>query len=161
MPGGADYFEAVVRAGAAPKSASNWVQGELQRTLKAAGATDAGASRVPPEALAELAIATDRGEVSSSVAKDVFAMMWETGRRAADIIRDEGLGQIGDEAALAGIVSRVLEANPQAVAEARMGKASVFGYLVGQVMKASGGKANPTVVGGLIRAWFDSDKRPA
>jgi aspartyl-tRNA(Asn)/glutamyl-tRNA(Gln) amidotransferase subunit B len=151
IPGGADFFEATVRAGAAPKAASNWIQGELRRQLKAEGLDDASASRVPPAALAELAGLADRGEISSSVAKEVFGRMWASGRPAAEIVRAEGLAQMGDEAALAAVVSRVLAANPDAVAQAREGKTNVVGFLVGQVMKASEGRANPKVVNELIR----------
>jgi aspartyl-tRNA(Asn)/glutamyl-tRNA(Gln) amidotransferase subunit B len=156
IPGGADYFEDAVRAGAAPKSASNWIQGELRRQLKAAGLDHASASRVPAAALAELATITDRGEVSSSAAKEVFGKMWSSGRPAADIIRAEGLAQIGDEAALAAVVRQVLAANPDAIAQVRGGKTSVVGFLVGQVMKASEGRANPKVVGELIRREIQS-----
>jgi aspartyl-tRNA(Asn)/glutamyl-tRNA(Gln) amidotransferase subunit B len=95
IPGAADYFEEAVRAGAAPKSASNWIQGEMRRTLKAADEESLAGARVSPQALAELTRATDRGEVSSTVAKEVLARMWATGRGAADIIRDEGFGQVG------------------------------------------------------------------
>jgi aspartyl-tRNA(Asn)/glutamyl-tRNA(Gln) amidotransferase subunit B len=151
IPGAAAYFEAMVGAGASAKSASNWIQGELRRALKEAAADDVAASPVPAAALAELAVLTERGDVSSSVAKEVFARMWTTGRRAADIIRDDGLAQVGDEQALAALVEAVVAAHPDAVAQARAGKAATFGFLVGQVMKASGGKANPKVVGDLIR----------
>jgi aspartyl-tRNA(Asn)/glutamyl-tRNA(Gln) amidotransferase subunit B len=151
IPGGADYFEAAVGAGAAPKSASNWIQGELRRQLKTDGLAHASASRIQPAALAELAALTDRGEISSTVAKDVFSRMWTSGRSAAAIVREDGLGQIGDEAALAAVVSRVLAAHSDAVAQAREGKTNVVGFLVGQVMKASEGRANPKVVTELIR----------
>jgi aspartyl-tRNA(Asn)/glutamyl-tRNA(Gln) amidotransferase subunit B len=151
IPGGADYFEESVRAGAAPKSASNWIQGELRRQLKADGLDHASASRIPPAALAELAAITDRGDVSSSAAKEVFGKMWSSGRSAADIVRADGLAQIGDEAALAAVVKQVLAANPEAIAQARGGKTNVVGFLVGQVMKASEGRANPKVAGELIR----------
>ncbi len=151
IPGAADYFEAAVRAGAAPKSASNWIQGEMRRTLKAAGEESLVGARVSPPALAELTGAVDRGEVSSTVAKEVFARMWATGRGAADIIRDQGLRQVGDEAALAALVQQVLAANPDALAQARAGKTSVVGFLVGQVMKASEGRANPKTVQALVK----------
>jgi aspartyl-tRNA(Asn)/glutamyl-tRNA(Gln) amidotransferase subunit B len=151
IPGAAAYFEAVVRAGAPPKAASNWIQGELRRTLKTEGAEDVASSKVSAEALAELAVLTERGEVSSTVAKDVFGRMWASGRRAGDIVREEGLGQIGDEAALTASVERVLAAHPEAVAQARAGKTNLVGFLVGQVMKESGGKANPRMVSDLVR----------
>jgi aspartyl-tRNA(Asn)/glutamyl-tRNA(Gln) amidotransferase subunit B len=151
ISGAADYFEAAVRAGAAPKATSNWIQGEVRRLLKASGHDTMAGARVSPEALAELAVAADRGDVSSTVAKDVLAKMWESGRRAADIIRDEGLAQVGDETALADLVSRVLADHSDAVAQARAGKTNVVGFLVGQVMKASEGRANPKVLQALVR----------
>ena len=86
----------------------------------------------------------------------LFGRMWTSGRSAADIVREEGLAQIGDEAALSAVVSRVLAANPDAVAQAREGKTNVVGFLVGQVMKESGGRANPRVVGDLIRRGIAS-----
>jgi aspartyl-tRNA(Asn)/glutamyl-tRNA(Gln) amidotransferase subunit B len=151
IPGGADFFEATVRAGAAAKSASNWVQGELRRHMKEAGIEHAASSRVTPAALAELAALSDSGKVSSSVAKDIFGKMWASGRPAGDIVREEGLGQIDDEAALSPVVRQVLAANPGAVAQFREGRTNVVGFLVGQVMKASEGRANPKIVTDIIR----------
>ena len=151
MPGGADYFEAVVRAGASAKTASNWVQGEVRRKLKDAGAEGLDASPIRPEALAELVILAERGVLSSTGAKEVFERMWTTGEGAADIVKKEGLGQIGDEAAVGALVADVVAAHPDAVAQYKSGRAATFGFLVGQVMKASGGKANPKLVNELLK----------
>ena len=151
LAGGADYFEAMVRAGASPKAASNWLQGEVRRMLKDIGADDMARVPVPAEALAELARLTEDGVVSSTVAKDVFATMWSSGRAPREIIDAAGLGQIGDADALSAIVADVIAKHPDAVAQYRAGKTNTFGFLVGQVMKASGGKANPKVVGDLLR----------
>jgi aspartyl-tRNA(Asn)/glutamyl-tRNA(Gln) amidotransferase subunit B len=152
LPGGADYFEAVVRAGASAKAAGNWIQGEVRRKLKDLGA-DGGMAAVPfaPDALAELVSLVERGTISSSAAKDVFEKMWASGDRAAVIVKREGLGQIGDQAALAAFVDEVLAANPAVVAEFRAGRTATLGFLVGQVMKKSGGKANPKIVNELLR----------
>jgi aspartyl-tRNA(Asn)/glutamyl-tRNA(Gln) amidotransferase subunit B len=147
----ADYFEAMVRAGATAKAASVWLQGEVRRKLKDLGEDDMARVPIDPGALAELASLTERGVVSSSVAKDVFEKMWATGSRAGAIIESEGLGQIGDEAALARVVADVLARHPDAVAQFRGGKQATFGFLVGQAMKASGGKANPKLVSELLR----------
>jgi aspartyl-tRNA(Asn)/glutamyl-tRNA(Gln) amidotransferase subunit B len=141
----------MVAAGAPAKAASNWMQGEIRRRLKDLGADDMAGVPVSARGLAELVTLTDRGVVSSTVAKDVFDKMWSSGRTAAAIIETEGLGQIGDEAALAGLVQTVVDQNPDAVAECKAGRNNVFGFLVGQVMKASRGKANPKVVGDLLR----------
>jgi len=151
MSGGADYFEAMVRAGAPPKAASNWIQGEIRRRLKDAGDENMAAVRVPPDALAELVDLVERNVISSTVAKDVFDKMWATGARAAAIVDAEGLAQIGDEAALAAIVADVVARHPDPVAQFRAGRTNALGFLVGQVMKASQGKANPKIVTALLQ----------
>ena len=147
----AAYFEDMVRAGASPKSASVWLQGEVRRKLKEIGEDDVARAAVRADALAELAGLTEAGAISSSVAKEVFEKMWATGRRAGAIVDEEGLGQIGDDAAVAAIVADVLAGHPDAVAQFRAGKQATFGFLVGQAMKASGGKANPKVVSDALR----------
>jgi aspartyl-tRNA(Asn)/glutamyl-tRNA(Gln) amidotransferase subunit B len=151
MTSAADYFEDMVRAGASPKAAAVWLQGEVRRKLKDLGEDDVARSPIRPDGLAELAKLTERGTISSSVAKDVFEKMWATGRRAAAIVDEEGLGQIGDENALAAVVADVLARHPDAVAQFRAGKQATFGFLVGQAMKASGGKANPKLVSEALR----------
>jgi aspartyl-tRNA(Asn)/glutamyl-tRNA(Gln) amidotransferase subunit B len=151
LPGGAGYFEAVVAAGAPPKAAGNWIQGEVRRKLKELGAEDLARVEIAADAMAGLVQITDRGTISSTVAKEVFEKMWGTGRTAQAIVDEEGLAQIGDESALDAIVSEVVAANAQAVAQIQAGKNNAFGFLVGQVMKASGGKANPKVVSDLLR----------
>jgi aspartyl-tRNA(Asn)/glutamyl-tRNA(Gln) amidotransferase subunit B len=146
----ADYFEDAARASGNPKAASNWIMGELLRTLKE---RTVSIDRVPltPAALAELIQVVDRGVISSTVAKDVFAKMYDTGRTATDIVRSEGLAQIGDTEALAGIVREAVAANPDAIDQIRKGRNNALGFLVGQVMRASKGKANPKVVNELLK----------
>jgi len=151
LPGGADYFEAVVRAGASAKAAGNWIQGEVRRKLKDLGADTMTAVPFAPDALAELVSLVERGTISSSAAKDVFEKMWASGDRAAAIVERDGLGQIGDQAALAALVDEILATNPAVVAEFRTGRTATLGFLVGQVMKKSGGKANPKIVNELLR----------
>ncbi len=151
LAGAAGYFEAAIGAGASPKGAGNWIQGELRRKLKEIGADDMSAVPFPPDALADLVGLTDRGAISSSVAKDVFEKMWSTGQRAQAIVDAEGLAQIEDEAALAAIVADVIARNPEPAAQFRAGKSNALGFMVGQVMKASGGKANPKVVNELLK----------
>jgi aspartyl-tRNA(Asn)/glutamyl-tRNA(Gln) amidotransferase subunit B len=151
LAGAAGYFESMIAAGVSPKSAGNWIQGEVRRKLKDVGAEDISAVPFGPEGLAELVGLVERGVVSSSVAKDVFEKMWASGRSAKAIVEAEGLGQIGDENALAGIVATVIEQNPDPVAQYRAGRTATLGFLVGQVMKASGGKANPKLVNELLR----------
>jgi len=91
------------------------------------------------------------GAISVSVAKDVFNRMWATGRSAEAIVREEGLGQIGDRDTLAALVAEVVAAHPKAVAQYRAGKSLTLGFLVGQVMKATRGMANPALVSDLMK----------
>ena len=151
FPDAANYFEETVRAGAPAKAAGNWIQGEIRRKLKESGAEDMTVVPFAPAALAELIGLTERGAISSSVAKDVFEQMWTSGRSAQAIVEAEGLAQIGDESALAAIVDDILARHPEPVAQYRAGRTATLGFLVGQVMKASGGKANPKIVNELLR----------
>jgi len=146
----ADYFEKVAVASGNAKAASNWVMGELLRTLKDRGAA---IEQVPltPAALAGLIALVDSGTISHSTAKDVFAKMYDSGRSADDIVAADGLAQNSDEGALLAIVRDVIAANAATVAEYRAGKTKGFGFLVGQIMKGSGGKANPTLANELLR----------
>jgi aspartyl-tRNA(Asn)/glutamyl-tRNA(Gln) amidotransferase subunit B len=156
IAGGADYFEAAVRAGAPAKAVSNWIQGEVRRKLKDAGADDMMHVPIPADALAELIDLVERGVVSSTVAKDVFERAWTSGQRPRAIVEAEGLAQVTDTAALAAIVDAVMAQHADAVAQYRGGKTGTFGFLVGQVMKQSGGKANPKVVSELLRRALES-----
>jgi len=149
-PALADYFERVAVAAGNPKAASNWVMGELLRVLNERGAGIEGVP-LPPAALAGLIRLVDAGTVSSSIAKDVFARMYESGRSAEAIVAAEGLAQIDDETALLAIVRDVVAKHQDAVAQYRAGKQATFGFLVGQVMKGSGGKANPKLANQLLR----------
>jgi len=146
----AEYFEAVVKAGAPPKSASNWMMGELARTLKERG-LDIAASPVPADRLAGLVALIEAGTISGSMAKGVFEKMLATGRAAGEIVAAEGLTQIDDESQIAALVADVLAKHPDPVAQYRGGKTTTFGFLVGQVMKAAGGKANPKRVNELLK----------
>jgi len=151
----ADYFEAVVAAGAAAKPASNWIMGELARTLKTRG-VDIAQSPLGADRLAGLIALVEKGAISGSMAKDVFEKMYETGRTAATIVEADGLAQIDDESQIAALIGQVVAANADAVAQYRGGKASTFGFLVGQVMKAARGKANPRRVNELLKQTLDA-----
>jgi len=145
----AEYFEQVVGAGADPKQASNWVMGEVLRELKERHCEVADLS-VTPEMFAELIAMVKNGDVSQNVGKEVFAEMAATGKHAAAVVEEKGLTQISDTGELETAVKTVLEANPEAVADLRAGKKQAKGFLIGQVMRASKGKANPKIVGDLI-----------
>ena len=149
----ADYFGEVVAAGQemalAPKTASNWITGELFRLLRAEG-DEIGGGRVTPQALAGLIALVEKGVITANSAKAVLAEMYATRRTAAEIVEEQGLVQISDQDALAGIVAEIIDANPEQVARYREGKGSLLQWFVGQVMRATRGKANPKVVVALI-----------
>jgi len=151
----AEFFERTVAAGAPPKSASNWIMGEVARALNESG-RDLADPPLSPERLAGLIALVDRGTISGAIAKDVFEKMVGTGRSAEEIVAAEGLTQIDDESEIASLVDRVLAANAAAVAQYRGGRAATFGFLVGQVMKSAGGKANPKRVNELLRRALDA-----
>ena len=107
---------------------------------------------ITPAALAGLIAIVEKGTISSTVAKDVFAKMYETGRAAADIVAAEGLAQISDTSSLEPIVRRIVAAHPDIIAEIRAGKDRKFQFLVGQVMKETKGKGDPKIVTDLMKA---------
>jgi aspartyl-tRNA(Asn)/glutamyl-tRNA(Gln) amidotransferase subunit B len=146
----ADYFEATVAAGPPPKAASNWIMGEVARMLKAAG-HGIDSSPIGPDRLAGLLLLVERGTISGSTAKDVFEKMFASARSADEIVQAEGLAQIDDDSQIVALVSEVLARHDDAVAQYRNGKTGSFGFLVGQVMKATGGKANPKRVNELLK----------
>jgi aspartyl-tRNA(Asn)/glutamyl-tRNA(Gln) amidotransferase subunit B len=146
----ADYFEATVRAGAPSKAAANWIQTELLRRLNAAGEEIAG-SRISPAALAELVGLVERGEVTAASGKAIFATMFETRRPAAEIAAAEGHRQIQDAGEIESACRDVIAKNPEQVAKFRAGNEGVFKFLVGQVMRATRGQADPQVVNETLR----------
>jgi len=147
----ADYFEATARQSANAKAASNWVMGEVLRNMKERAIDIAGVP-ITPASLAGLIAIVDKGTISSTVAKDVFAKMYDSGQAAADIVAAEGLAQISDSSSLQPIVQRVIAAHPDIIAEIRAGKDRKFQFLVGQVMKETRGKGDPKIVSDLMKA---------
>ena len=154
----APYFEATVAAGADAKLVRNWLLGAVRAKMNEEGRGDPGWLRehVPPARLAELLTLVARNTISGSMAKDVFDKMVATGQSAGDIVKTEGLAQIDDEAQIAGLISGVLDKNADAVAQYRSGKTSALGFLVGQVMKATAGQANPSRVNELLKRALGS-----
>ncbi|MDA1093778.1 MAG: Asp-tRNA(Asn)/Glu-tRNA(Gln) amidotransferase subunit GatB [Acidobacteria bacterium] len=146
----ANYFEETARVSGNPKASSNWIMGEILRMMKETGVAIA-AVPIAPAALAELIAIVDRGTVSSTVAKVVFATMYESGRGAGEIVVAEGLAQISDTSSLQPIVERIVASHPDVVAEIRAGKDRKFQFLVGQVMKETRGKGDPKLVTDLMR----------
>jgi aspartyl-tRNA(Asn)/glutamyl-tRNA(Gln) amidotransferase subunit B len=146
----ADFFESVVKAGAAGKSAANWMQTELLRRLNDSG-KEIGASPVSPAALAELIVLVDGGKITSAVCKKVFGKMFETGQSAAAIVAAEGLGaQVSDDA-IEQAAKDVIEKNPDNVAKYKAGSEGVFKFFVGQVMRATKGQANPQAINDVLK----------
>ena len=147
------YFEAVVAAlGAAhAKLAANWVMGELSSALNRDN-VEIAAARVSPQALAGLLARIVDATISGKIAKDVFESMWSDGKAADAIIEEKGLKQITDSSAIEGVIDSVIAANPKQLAEYRSGKDKLFGFFVGQVQKATGGKANPAQLNELLKA---------
>jgi aspartyl-tRNA(Asn)/glutamyl-tRNA(Gln) amidotransferase subunit B len=146
----ADYFEAVAAGSADAKAASNWVMTEVLRKLKE-DARPLAQCPVAPLALAGLLQLIDAGTISGKTAKDVFETMWRTGEDAGAIVAREGLTQLSDETALAAVVAEVVAAAPQQAASYRSGKPAALGWFVGQVMKRTGGRANPQLVNALLK----------
>jgi aspartyl-tRNA(Asn)/glutamyl-tRNA(Gln) amidotransferase subunit B len=146
----ADYFEASVRAGASAKSASNWISTELLRRLNEAG-KEIDDCPVAPAALAELLAKIESAEITAASGKKVFATMFDTGKRAADIISAEGMAQITDLSAIEKIARAVVARNADNAAKYRAGNEGVFKFFVGQVMKETRGQANPQVVNDILK----------
>ena len=146
----ADYFESCVKLFNEPKTVSNWVMGELTRELNNSG-TDASDSPVSPERLVGLLRMVDKGTVSLKVAREIFPEVYSSGKTPEQIVQEKGLIQVSDEGALDTIIDEVLAKNPTQVAQFKEGKQQVLGFLVGQVMKASSGKANPGKVNELLK----------
>jgi aspartyl-tRNA(Asn)/glutamyl-tRNA(Gln) amidotransferase subunit B len=146
----ADYFEAVVQAGAPGKAAANWMQTELLRRLNDSG-TEISASPVSAAGLAELIKLVEAGKITAAVGKKVFVKMTETGRAVAEIIAAEGLGAQVSSDSIEQIAREVIEKNPENVAKFKSGNEGVFKFFVGQVIKATRGQANPQTVNEILR----------
>jgi aspartyl-tRNA(Asn)/glutamyl-tRNA(Gln) amidotransferase subunit B len=146
-----DYFEAVVREMPQdPKLAANWVMGELAAALNRDG-IDIGQSKLNATRVAGLLNRIADSTISGKIAKEVFEAMWATGADADSVIAEKGLKQISDPAAIEQAIDAVIAKSPGQLADYRAGKDKLFGYFVGQVMKATGGKANPAQLNELLK----------
>ena len=158
----ADYFDSIIAVRSIKgdalsrlaKSASNWMLGELTRLMKETD-TEIDDIRVRPAQLVELIDMTEEGKLSSNLAKDVFVRMYETGRGPAEIAEEAGLVQVSDVDQVASAVDAAIAGNPQAVADYMEGKNKAIGFLVGQVMKETRGKANPRMASSLVKEKLD------
>jgi len=147
----ADYYEGVVRElGGNPKLAANWVGGELAAFLNRDG-LEIGASRVSSASLAALLRRIGDATISGKLAKEVFEAMWDSGQQADAVIDARGLRQITDDGPIERAIEAVMAANPAQLADYRAGKDKLFGFFVGQVMKATQGKANPGRLNELLK----------
>jgi aspartyl-tRNA(Asn)/glutamyl-tRNA(Gln) amidotransferase subunit B len=152
----ADYFEAVVVAtGGQGKLSANWVMGELSGALNRSN-RDIADSPVTAAALGALLQRIEDGTISGKIAKQVFEAMWAGEGSADAVIEQQGLQQISDASAIEGIIRDVLDNNPKQIEQYRGGQQKLFGFFVGQVMKATQGKANPKQVNELLRKLLDS-----
>lgn len=151
----ADFFDACVKAGSDPKTASNWLMGDISRYLNE---KELEAGDIPFTALqlASLISLIDKGTISNSAAKKVLAKMFEEPEDPEKLVEKLGLVQVSDEGALKAMVDEVLANNPQSVADYKAGKDKAIGFLVGQIMKASRGKANPQIINKLLKEALDN-----
>ncbi len=146
----ADYYEAVVNAGSDPRTAANWVMGDVMRELNHRKLTIAEFP-VSPTGLTDLIALVTKGTINANTGKDVFAKMVGEGKSATEIVKEEKLEQISDESSLSGIVDEIIAAQPDEAARYRAGETKLTGFFVGQVMKKTQGQANPKLVNQLLR----------
>lgn len=147
----AEYFETTARFTANPRSSANWILGELTRELNNSG-KPISESLLTAEDLAELIKTVEAGKINNNQAKEVLAEMFATGKSAPEVIADKGFEQVSDADAIGKIVDEVIAASQANVEAYRAGNEKLFGFFVGQVMKASQGKANPKVVNEILKA---------
>ncbi|MDX6612720.1 MAG: aspartyl-tRNA(Asn)/glutamyl-tRNA(Gln) amidotransferase subunit [Blastocatellia bacterium] len=140
-----DYYEAAAAAAGNPRGASNWIRSELLREIENAGIS-AAECPVAPNELGALVRSIDEGTINGKQGKEVLSEMFATGKSAAAIIAERGLVQLSDSGEIDSVIDEVIAASPAQLEQYRAGKEALFGYLVGQVMKASKGKANPKIV---------------
>jgi aspartyl-tRNA(Asn)/glutamyl-tRNA(Gln) amidotransferase subunit B len=146
----ADYFESVAKHSKNAKAASNWIMTELLRELNEA-VIEVEKSPISSTHLAEMIQMIDAKEISGKMAKEVFSDMWKTSKAPREIVKSKGMSQITDTSAIEKIVDDVMSANAAAVTDYRGGKTKLFGFFVGQVMKASKGQANPEMVNQVLQ----------
>lgn len=151
----ADYLDESVRCKADAKLAANWLMGEVSKHLNNEGISIM-ACPVAPKQLAELIALIEKGTISNKIAKSVFEDMWTSRKDAEVIVKEKGLVQISDSSEIVAIVDAVIAASPQSVADFNAGKDKAIGFLVGQIMKQTKGRANPDMVNSLLRERLQS-----
>jgi len=143
------FFDETVKEGATPKAVSNWILGEISKVINEESLTISELN-ITSKKLAELIKEIEKGTISNTAAKKVFDEILETGKEVSDIIKEKGLAQVNDESEIRKIVEEVLNQNQKSIEDYKNGKTNALGFLVGQVMKASKGKANPQIINKLI-----------
>ncbi|HYE83792.1 MAG TPA: Asp-tRNA(Asn)/Glu-tRNA(Gln) amidotransferase subunit GatB [Clostridia bacterium] len=145
----AQYYEALVACGTNPKTGANWILGNMLKLLNEKGL---GTDQIPvaPDALCKLTKIIAEGTISITAGQEVFREMFDTGRSAGEIVQEKGLSQISDTSDMERIIESVLDDNPQSVSDYAAGKTQAAGFLMGQVMKGSKGKANPQVAKAIL-----------
>ena len=151
----ADYFEEAATTAGNPRAAANWVLSELLRELKNAS-IDITRSKMSAGSLGSLIKLIDDQTISGKIAKDVFVDMFATGKAPEEIVKEKGLVQITDTSAIEKVVDEVIVANPKQFEQYRSGKTALLGFFVGQVIKATGGKANPQAVNEILKSRLDA-----
>ena len=146
----ADYYEEAVKLSGRPKIAANWVMGDVLRLLNEDG-RDIKSSPVSPASLAEMIKLIEAGTISGKMAKEIVEEMYKSGKPPQAVIKEKGMVQLTDEEAIAEIITGIMAANPAQLAQYRNGKDKLFGFFVGQVMKATQGKANPQIINELLK----------
>jgi aspartyl-tRNA(Asn)/glutamyl-tRNA(Gln) amidotransferase subunit B len=150
----ADYYEEAAKASGNPRSAANWILNELVRELKNSD-TDIGSSPVSALSLASIIKKIDDGTISGKMAKDVLVEVYASGIPVEEAVAKMGGAQLSDEDEIRRLASKAVEDNPKQAAQYRAGKTSLFGFFVGQVMKSSGGRANPQVVNRILKSLLE------
>jgi aspartyl-tRNA(Asn)/glutamyl-tRNA(Gln) amidotransferase subunit B len=151
----ADYYEVAAGESRNPRSAANWILNELVRELRNAG-SDIGSSPVPPESLSEMIRMIDDNTISGKMAKDVLVEMFKSHRPPRDVVATMGGGQLSDAGEILALVEKVVSESPRQTEQYLGGKTALLGYFVGQVIKLSGGRANPPLVNKLVKQVLDS-----
>jgi len=151
----AEYFERCTRLLDSPKEISNWIMTEVLRVLNEKG-IDISSIKVTPEMLTDMLSLIKKGTISISMAKDVFSEMAETGRDSTEIVKSRGLEQVSDEDDLMEMVVDIVKNNPSEVEKYRQGKTQLLGFFVGQLMKATRGKANPKIANKIIKEILEA-----
>ncbi len=154
--GMASYYENVVQLTKAPKLSANWVMGDLSAFLNKEN-LDIADSRVSHENLSKLIQRISDNTISGKIAKEIFEIMWDENNDPDTIIKERGLKQVTDSSEIESLVDKILEDNPNQLSQFRSGKEKLFGFFVGQVMKASGGKANPSQVNEILKSKLNNN----